>query len=126
MANENNPNVVPDQSSIQSNQDTPELDTGLDALTTEAPAAPATTEARTSADAAKPGQAPRDLTQLKVEKGCSRGLAGWLGQHCLSLAITSYQTGRIYLGGSDQQGRVSFFERIFERAMGVVGNAQRI
>jgi len=126
VANENNPNVVPDQSSIQSNQDTPELDTGLDALTTEAPATPATTEARTSADAAKPAQAPRDLTQLKVEKGCSRGLAGWLGQHRLSLAITSYQTGRIYLVGSDQQGRVSFFERIFERAMGVVGNAQRI
>ena len=32
----------------------------------------------------------------------------------------------MYLVGSDQQGRVSFFERIFERAMGIVGNAQRI
>jgi len=73
--------------------------------------------------AAKP---PLNLTQLKVEKSCSRGLAGWLAGNRISLAISSYQTGRVYLVGSDKQGRVSFFERIFERAMGIVGNAQRI
>ena len=61
-----------------------------------------------------------------VEKSCSRGLAEWLAMNGLSLAITSYQSGRIYLVGSDEAGRVSFFERVFERAMGVVGNAQRI
>ena len=94
-------------------RDKPELETGLDTVGVEAPA-----------PAGKP--APKDITRLKVEKSCSRGLAGWLGQHRLSLAITSYQSGRIYLVGSDPQGRVSFFERIFERAMGVVGNAQRI
>ena len=38
----------------------------------------------------------------------------------------SLAAGRVYLVGSDKQGRVSFFERIFERAMGIVGNAQRI
>lgn len=106
---------------IQANRDGPELDVGLDAV---APAA--APQANAAADAAPAGSAPRDITKLKVEKSCSRGLAGWLAQHRLSLAITSYQTGRIYLVGSDQQGRVSFFERIFERAMGVVGNAQRI
>jgi uncharacterized protein (TIGR03032 family) len=115
-------------SDIQSNQDRPELDTGLDAVATGAPA-PAQAEA-TAASTGQPApqaqQPARDITKLKVEKSCSRGLAGWLAQHRLSLAITSYQTGRIYLVGSDQQGRVSFFERIFERAMGVVGNAQRI
>ena len=108
---------------IQSNQDKPELDTGLDAVAAEAPAP---VQADAAAQPAQARQAPRDITKLKVEKSCSRGLAGWLGQHRLSLAITSYQTGRIYLVGSDKQGRVSFFERIFERAMGVVGNAQRI
>ncbi len=94
---------------------------------------PATQDAHDSAEldtvappAAPTAKPPVDITKLKVEKSCSRGLAGWLGQHKLSLAITSYQSGRIYLVGSDQQGRVSFFERIFERAMGVVGNAQRI
>jgi uncharacterized protein (TIGR03032 family) len=92
--------------------DKAELDTGLDAVGMETPPANASR--------------PKDLATLKVEKSCSRGLAGWLGQHRLSLAITSYQSGRIYLVGSDAKGRVSFFERIFERAMGVVGNAQRI
>jgi uncharacterized protein (TIGR03032 family) len=69
---------------------------------------------------------PLNLAQLKVEKSCSRGLAGWLSGNRISLAISSYQTGRVYLVGSDAQGRVSFFERIFERAMGIVGDAQRI
>ncbi|WP_246193164.1 TIGR03032 family protein [Pseudoxanthomonas yeongjuensis] len=71
-------------------------------------------------------KAPLDITQLKVEKSCSRGLAAWLAGNRLSLAISSYQTGRVYLVGSDKAGRVSFFERIFERAMGIVGNAQRL
>lgn len=70
--------------------------------------------------------APLNLANLKVDKSCSRGLAGWLAGNGLSLAITSYQSGRLYLVGSDKQGRVSFFERIFERAMGIIGNAQRI
>ncbi len=67
-----------------------------------------------------------DLTKLKVEKGCSRGFGPWLAKQNLSVAITSYQSGRLYLVGSEPQGKVSFYERIFERAMGVVGNHQRI
>ena len=43
--------------------------------------------------AAKP---PLNLAELKVEKSCSRGLAGWLSGNRISLAITSYQTGRVY------------------------------
>lgn len=94
-----------------------ELETGLQ--TPEPPAAKA-------GPGAKPAKPPLDLTKLKVEKTCSRGLAGWLAANRISLAITSYQSGRVYLVGSDKQGRVSFYERIFERAMGVVGNAHRI
>jgi len=92
-------------------------------LQTVGPEAPAATPPAGAGKAAKspPGQAP-----FKVDKTCSRGLAGWLAANRISLAITSYQSGRIYLVGSDKQGRVSFFERIFERAMGVVGNANRI
>lgn len=88
-----------------------------------AEAAPATPAAPVQAPAGKPAL---DLMNLKVEKSCSRGLASWLASNKISLAITSYQSGRLYLVGSDPKGRVSFFERIFERAMGVVGNAQRI
>ena len=116
MTNENKQ----EEPQVPGHQDKPELDTGLDAVTAEAPVqAPGPA----GGDGKKP---PLDITKLKVEKSCSRGLSGWLAQHRMSLAITSYQTGRIYLVGSDKQGRVSFFERIFERAMGVVGNAQRI
>lgn len=79
-----------------------------------------------SADGTADKPKPKDITKLKVEKSCSRGFGAWLASHSISLAVTSYQTGRLYLVGSDPNGRVSFFERIFERAMGVVGNRQRI
>lgn len=69
---------------------------------------------------------PLDITQLKVEKSCSRGMSQWLASNNVSIAISSYQSGRLYLVGSDPQGRVSFFERIFERAMGIVGNGNRM
>ncbi|MBP6514894.1 MAG: TIGR03032 family protein [Steroidobacteraceae bacterium] len=89
-----------------------------------------TTSAAEQPAAARPAPAKeppaRDLTQLKVERSCSRGLAAWLTAGKVSIAITSYQTGRVYLVGADKSGRVSFFERIFERAMGIVGNANRI
>ena len=113
MSKEKTPAVDPAPNS----NDKPELETGLDTVGVEAPV---------PAPAANTGKQAKDITKFKVDKSCSRGLAGWLGQHKLSLAITSYQSGRIYLVGSDKQGRVSFFERIFERAMGVVGNAHRI
>jgi uncharacterized protein (TIGR03032 family) len=84
-------------------------------------------QVQTVAESQEPGaQKPKDLTQLKVEKSCSRGMGAWLASNKISLAISSYQTGRVYLVGSDPNGRVSFFERIFERAMGIVGNGQRI
>jgi uncharacterized protein (TIGR03032 family) len=69
---------------------------------------------------------PKDLTTLKIEKSCSRGFGPWLSKNGLTVAITSYQSGRLYLVGSEPGGRVSFYERIFERAMGVVGNSQRL
>ena len=78
------------------------------------------------APAASTGSPAKALREGKVEKSCSRGLSTWLAANRTSLAISSYQTGRVYLVGSDREGRVSFFERIFERAMGIVGNAQRI
>jgi uncharacterized protein (TIGR03032 family) len=110
---------------IQEVSDKAEMEKGLEPVTADQPAATPTVAPTPvpGADAKKP---PVDITKLKVEKSCSRGLGGWLGSNRISLAITSYQTGRVYLVGSDKQGRVSFFERIFERAMGIVGNAQRI
>lgn len=96
--------------------------------TTQTDAANSQPQVQTVSESQDPAaaQKPKDLTQMKVEKSCSRGMGGWLASNNVSLAISSYQTGRVYLVGSDPQGRVSFFERIFERAMGIVGNSQRI
>ncbi|MDR7134364.1 uncharacterized protein (TIGR03032 family) [Lysobacter niastensis] len=113
-----------------SKQGTEANETAAQAVSAEATdTAAQTVSAEATAAAAQQAPAaakPRDLTQLKVEKTCSRGLAQWLASNRISLGISSYQSGRLYLVGSDKQGRVSFFERIFERAMGIVGNAQRI
>jgi len=83
----------------------------------------AATEKTSSETTVATAQQPK---QFKVEKSCSRGLAAFLAQAKLSLAFTSYQTGRLYFVGVEPKGRISFFERVFERAMGVVGDSQRI
>ena len=57
---------------------------------------------------------------------CSRGLADWLLRHNVSLAFTSYQSGRLYLVGVDANGAVSFHERFLARAMGLWTDGQRL
>ena len=109
---------------LQEVSDKGEMAVGLQSVSAEAASPASVPEVATQAGSppAQVAQAP----QPNVEKSCSRGLAAWLASSNLSLAISSYQTGRVYLVGSDKLGRVSFFERLFERAMGIVGNAQRI
>lgn len=132
-----------EEQDIQSVSDKAQLDTGLDVVAPESSDAAAEERADKSAPMQTPANAAPDQDaaqqpaqnaeaqqqqpqQMRVEKSCSRTLANWLTANNISLAISSYQTGRIYLVGADQQGRVSFFERVFERAMGIVGNSQRI
>jgi uncharacterized protein (TIGR03032 family) len=61
-----------------------------------------------------------------VKKSCSPGLTSWMARNRVSIAFTSYQSGRLYLLGSNPTGRLSFHERIYQRAMGIVGNGQRL
>ena len=61
-----------------------------------------------------------------VSISCSQGLAGWLTRHQVSLAFTSYQTGRLYLVGVDDHQRVSFHERYLARAMGLWTDSHRL
>ena len=79
--------------------DKAQLEKGLDTVSAGAPAANAAPAAAPTGGAA--AKAPVDITQMKVDKSCSRGLAGWLAQARISLAISSYQTGRVYLVGQD-------------------------
>ena len=56
----------------------------------------------------------------------SRGFVDWLVSQNVSLAISTYQTGKLFLIGHNPNGRFSVFERTFERAMGLAGNDQTI
>ncbi|MBI1261447.1 MAG: TIGR03032 family protein [Rhizobiales bacterium] len=49
-----------------------------------------------------------------------------MAQQNVSFGFTSYQSGRLYLVGRLPRGRISFHERQFTRAMGVVASAQRL
>ena len=56
----------------------------------------------------------------------SRGFVDWLGSQNVSLAISTYQTGKLFLVGRNENGQFSVFERTFERAMGLAGDDQSI
>ncbi len=60
-----------------------------------------------------------------VEVYGSRDLPDWLARQALSLAFSTYQTGKLFLVGSNAD-RLSVFERTFDRAMGLHGNAQTL
>ena len=92
---------------------------------TAASAAPETAMKPVSADADAAGAAGK-TTPEPVKKTCSPGLTDWMRRNRVSVAFTSYQSGRLYLLGSDPKGRLSFHERIYQRAMGIVGNGQRL
>lgn len=49
----------------------------------------------------------------------SPGLAGWLRQHDLALAISTYQIGKLFLVGAPDADRLNVTERTFERCLGV-------
>ena len=86
-----------------------------------------TTGSPSAAPSAALGSAAAPAAEPAVaDKSCSRGLYDWLSANRVSLAISSYQSGRVYLVGTNKTGQVTFFERLFERAMGIVGNSQRL
>ena len=49
----------------------------------------------------------------------SRQLTSWMAEAYLSIAFTTYQTGKLFLIGLQQDGRLSIFERTFNRCMGL-------
>lgn len=50
----------------------------------------------------------------------------WLYQHQISLAFTTYQTGKLFLIGLQPNGRLSIFERTFNRAMGLSASSNTL
>lgn len=49
----------------------------------------------------------------------SRQLMSWLAEQRISLAFTTYQTGKLFVVGLQPDERLSLFERTFNRCLGL-------
>ncbi|WP_374674823.1 TIGR03032 family protein [Ideonella sp.] len=54
-----------------------------------------------------------------LEISASRQMLAWMAQQRLSLALTTYQIGKLFLLGLTPEGRLSVHERSFNRCMGL-------
>ncbi len=61
--------------------------------------------------------------QPQLEISGSRNFTSWLREQRLSVAFSTYQTGKLFLIGVKPDGRLSVFERTFERCMGLCASA---
>lgn len=61
-------------------------------------------------------------TQISI----SPGLAAWMLRNETSLAFTSYQTGQLILAGVGPDGRLSFNEQNYARAMGLCFDGEQL
>jgi len=64
--------------------------------------------------------------QPLFEAIASRQLTSWLAEQRVSLACTTYQTGKLFLIGLQPDGRLSVFERTFNRCLGLWGDGQTL
>ncbi|MCB1874713.1 MAG: TIGR03032 family protein [Chromatiales bacterium] len=62
----------------------------------------------------------------KLEISASRQFVAWLAEQRLSLAFTTYQAGKLFLVGLHPEGRLSLFERTFNRCMGLHATDQTL
>lgn len=62
----------------------------------------------------------------QLEITCSRQFPEWMAEQRVSLAFTTYQTGKLFMIGLQSDGRLSIFERTFNRCMGLYGDGQTL
>ena len=55
----------------------------------------------------------------KLEITTTRHFTSWLAEQRVSIAFTTYQTGKLFFLGLQQDGKLSVFERTFARCMGL-------
>lgn len=67
-----------------------------------------------------------DTTTPRLEISASRQFTSWIREQASSLAFTTYQAGKVFLLGLDTDGKMSVFERTFERSMGLWGDASTL
>ena len=66
------------------------------------------------------------MSETPLEVRVSRHFLSWLHESRLSLAFTTYQTNRLFLIGLKSDGRLSTFERHFDRPMGLHATPERL
>lgn len=64
--------------------------------------------------------------ETKLEVTGSRQFTAWLAEQRISLAFTTYQTGKLFFIGLQPDGQLSIFERTFNRCMGLWGDGQTL
>lgn len=69
-------------------------------------------------------EATQEKPQLEITT--SRMFPGWLAGMRASIALTTYQTGKVFLIGLQPNGRLSIFERTLERVMGMCASRDAI
>ena len=67
--------------------------------------------------------AKSESAQPKLEIDATRQFPSWLAEQKISLAFTTYQTGKLFLIGMQDNGRLSVFERTFNRCMGLYADS---
>ena len=66
------------------------------------------------------------MNQPSLEITGSRQFTSWLAEQQVSLAFTTYQTGKLFLIGLQQDHQLSIFERTFNRCMGLWSDGQSL
>ncbi len=59
------------------------------------------------------------MSAPKLELNASRQFISWIREQRLSIAFSTYQTGKLFFIGLRLDGKLSVFERTFERCMGL-------
>jgi uncharacterized protein (TIGR03032 family) len=67
-----------------------------------------------------------ESSRPELELTGSRQFTSWLHGQKSSLAFTTYQSGKLFLIGMREDGKLSVFERTFNRCMGLWGDGQTL
>lgn len=62
----------------------------------------------------------------QFELNATRQFVPWLAEQQISLAFSTYQSGKVLLVGHNPNGQLSLFERTFERPMGLWSDGQSL
>jgi len=75
-------------------------------------------------DTGTPSEAPAPASQAVIT--CSAGFHAWLAAHDVSVALTTYQAGRLFLLGRKPDGGLRAHERMIEHCQGLWTDGQTL